>query len=165
MLFPEGKCLIKRQLYSEPFTLREAASFMFRHWSMVRTQRRASLLVFCTPNADSCRPELKLYLMKTIYREDVKILTKRSVKVQVEEEAACCAYLWQFRMKTGSCGFFVYFHGRQSDGKSDVGATSRLWPDSWQSFTHHKTPHTHTPEAIGYQQIPLDLSNGQSTRK
>ena len=42
----------------------------------------------------------------------------------IEEEAACCAYF--VTMKTGSCGFFIYFHGRQSDGKSDVGATSRL---------------------------------------
>ena len=32
VLLPEGKCMIKRQLYSEPFTLREAASFIFQHW-------------------------------------------------------------------------------------------------------------------------------------
>ena len=31
VLLPEGKCVIKRQLYSERFTLREAASFIFQY--------------------------------------------------------------------------------------------------------------------------------------
>ena len=32
ILLPEGNPAIKRQLYSEPFTLREAASFIFQHY-------------------------------------------------------------------------------------------------------------------------------------
>ena len=31
VLLSEGKHAIKRQLYSEPFTLREAGSFIFQH--------------------------------------------------------------------------------------------------------------------------------------
>ena len=31
VLVPEGMHTIKKQLYSEPFTLREATSFIFQH--------------------------------------------------------------------------------------------------------------------------------------
>ena len=46
ILLPEGKYMIKKQLYSGTFTLNAAASFIFR--LMKRTRCSASLPVFCT---------------------------------------------------------------------------------------------------------------------
>lgn len=50
----EGKCAIKRQVYSEPFNLREAASFIN---ILSRILHTAALKT----DPDSCPPEVKQY--------------------------------------------------------------------------------------------------------
>ena len=66
--------MIKRQLYSGHFTLREAASFIL-----------ACILHTATPNTDpnSFPPEVKPHPTKTIYNRTGKEFWSNSVKVQL----------------------------------------------------------------------------------